>query len=123
MQNETGGKVTQGITSGNKRERDEITNPNMQPPISKKLRYGSDCMVVDGTLEAAEAGHQPRTDHNENIKLELQRVWEPLCSSVTSPFGEISRSQRLVSYGDKTGRYWHGKVEGDFGFQQCLHSS
>ena len=56
MQTKMGGKITKGVMSGNRRERDEITNPNMQPFVSKKLRYVSDCMVVDGVLEAAAAG-------------------------------------------------------------------
>ncbi|XXG47058.1 hypothetical protein AAC387_Pa02g1763 [Persea americana] len=60
MQTEMGGKITKGVMFGNKRERDEITNPNMQPFVSKKLRYVSDYMVVDGALEAAAAGQQPR---------------------------------------------------------------
>jgi hypothetical protein len=40
-------------------------------------------------------------DRNEDHKLELQGTREPLRSSVSSPFGEISGSQGFVSHGNE----------------------
>jgi hypothetical protein len=56
----TNDKIMEGCTLGDKRGRDENFNPNRQLSVSKKLKYASDCKVVDKVLEAAVAGQQPR---------------------------------------------------------------
>ena len=56
----TNDKIMEGCTLGDKRGRDENFNPNRQLSVSKKLKYASDCRVVDEVLEAAVAGQQPR---------------------------------------------------------------
>ena len=42
------------------------------------------------------------TEHNDHLKLELPRAWEPPCRHYTLSSGERESSRYFVSYGDKT---------------------